>query len=293
MEKRKDRLRIAIHLVVYVALYFVTAAIFGPLLLWLGDYLLGVTAASVLSAVFANWLVLRIYENRRLVELGLWWNRSSMDNLGLGLLGGAGSACLVLAPPLVLRVAHFAPTPAERPGLDTFLFVTVLLAAGVVGEELFFRGYAFQLLLANLGPYATIVPVGVLFGLLHSSNPNINGVAIANTAGFGILFGYAYLRSRDLWLPIGLHFGWNFTLPLFGVNLSGLRMNVTGYELAWDGGRLWSGGAYGPEASLLTSAVLVVLFLFLWKAPVRRQFSPLTGPPAESAVCEPSPPLPS
>ena len=101
------------------------------------------------------------------------------------------------------------------------------------------------------------LPVGVLFALLHSSNPNATWFGLANTGAFGILFGYAYLRSRDLWLPIGLHMGWNFTLPLFGVNLSGLRMNVTGYEMSWTAGALWSGGEYGPEASILTSAVVL------------------------------------
>ena len=57
----------------------------------------------------------------------------------------------------------------------------------------------------------------MLFALLHSSNPNATWLGTANTAGFGILFGYAYLRSRDLWLPIGLHFGLElYTAPLRG-----------------------------------------------------------------------------
>jgi uncharacterized protein len=85
------------------------------------------------------------------------------------------------------------------------------------------------------------------------------------------LFGYAFLRSGDLWLPIGLHFGWNFTLPLFGVNVSGLTMKLTAVQMEWTVGPLWSGGEYGPEASVLTSVVLVGLSLYLWKAPVRFQ----------------------
>jgi hypothetical protein len=168
-----------------------------------------------------------------------------------------------------------------------------LLLAGAAGEELFFRGYGFQLLLASLGPYATILPVGVAFALLHMANPNASWFGIANTAGFGVLFGYAYLRSRDLWLPIGLHFGWNLTFALFGAHLSGLRINVTGYEMAWTAGGVWSGGGYGPEASVLTSVVILLLFGFTWKAPICRQSSPLTGPPAERALCDPSPSLPS
>ena len=290
---RKDLLRLAIQLIVYVVLYFLTALVFGPLLLWLGGYLAGNTGAVLVSAIAANWLTMRIYQDRHIVDLGLWWNRASRDNLGWGLMGGIGAACLVLLPPRAVRAAHLTPTPAEPGSAGTILFVTALLAAGAVGEELFFRGYGFQRLLAVAGPYATILPVGIVFALLHESNPNANWFGIANTAGFGILFGYAYLRSRDLWLPIGLHFGWNFTYPLFGVNLSGLRIKVTGYEMSWTAGDLWSGGAYGPEASILTSVVLLVLFAYVWKVPVRRQSSPLTDPPAESATCEPSPLLPS
>ena len=257
----KDPLRLGIHVVVYVALYFATAFVFSGLLVWLGGYLTGVTGTGLLSAVFANWLALRIYENRHLVEIGLWLNRRSAENLVLGLAGGAGSAALVLAPALLAGAAHLTPTPADQPTVGTIIFVSLLLLAGSVGEELFFRGYGFQELLAAVGPWATVIPVGVIFALLHGSNPGATWFSTANTAGFGILFGYAYLRSRDLWLPIGLHFGWNFTLPLFGVNVSGLRMKVTGYEMSWTAGSLWSGGEYGPEASILTSVVLIALFI--------------------------------
>ncbi len=282
----KDPLKLAIHLTVYAALFYATAFVFSGLLVWLGGYLTGVTGATLLSAVFANWLALRIYEDRHVVDIGLSVNRISAENLILGLAGGAGTAALVLIPPLLAGGAHLTPTPADQPTVGTIVFVSILLAGGSIGEEIFFRGYGFQELLAAVGPWATVIPVGVIFALLHGSNPGATWFSTANTAGFGILFGYAYLRSRDLWLPIGLHFGWNFTLPLFGVNVSGLRMKVTGYEMSWTAGSLWSGGEYGPEASILTSAALIALFVYLRKAPIRRQASPLTDPPAGSEACE-------
>jgi hypothetical protein len=288
MPARNDPLRIAISVGVYAVLCYGAPVVFYWVL-GMAGMLAGVTLTVLFSAIFANWLVLSIYQNRSLLALGLWWNRASAENLAYGMLGGIGAACLVLAPPLMVGAAHLA-SAAERPSTGTPLFVILILAAGAVGEELLFRGYGFQVLLAAFGPYATIVPVGVLFALMHSGNPNANWFGLANTAGFGILFGYAFLRTRDLWLPIGLHFGWNFTLPIFGVNLSGLRMNITGHEMVWTAGDLWSGGEYGPEASLLTSAVLFLLFVYLWKAPLHRQRSPLTDPPTESVVCEPAPP---
>ena len=260
--------------------------------LWLGGYLVGVTASLLFAALFVNWLAMRIFENRPLTDAGLWWNHASADNMAFGLAGGIGAGCLVMGPALAAGFGRMVPTPSEPFAASTLLFVAALLMAGAAGEELFFRGYGFQVLLSTAGPYATVLPVGVIFALLHGGNPHANWFAIVNTAGFGILFGYAYLRSRDLWLPIGLHFGWNFTLPLFGVPVSGLRMNVTGHAMVWSAGQWVSGGEYGPEASVLTSVVLVLLAAFIYKAPVRRQISPLADP-EESAVCEPQPPLPS
>jgi uncharacterized protein len=288
----KDPLRLAIRLVVYVVLGYLSLLIVGWVLLPLGA-VLGAVATVLAAACLVNWLSLTIYEHMTLLDLGLWWNRCSSYNLGLGMAAGVAAACLVLAPPLALGFAHMVPTPVEHPSFGAVVFIAVMLASGAIGEELLFRGYGFQIMLAEIGPFATILPVSAAFALLHGNNPHADWYGIANTAGFGTVFGYAYLRSRDLWLPIGLHFGWNLTLPLFGVNLSGLRMNVTGSEMSWTAGHLWSGGAYGPEASLLTSAVVALLLVFVWKAPVRRQSSPLTGPRAENAVCEPSPPLPS
>jgi len=204
-----------------------------------------------------------------------------------------GAAALVLAPPLAVGASHLVPAANYQPSIGNFLFVVALLAGGALGEELMVHGYAFQILLRALGAWGTILPVGVFFALLHGSNPASSRLSTSITAGFGIIFGFAYLRSRDLWLPIGLHFGWNFTLPLFGVNISGLRIRVTGYELAWTAGPLWSGGEYGPEASILSLAVLFVLFAYVWMAPVRRQTSRITDPPVESSACEVSPLSPS
>ncbi|MBZ5584699.1 MAG: CPBP family intramembrane metalloprotease [Acidobacteriia bacterium] len=290
MNPRKDPLRLAIRLGVFLisflVLYFLTSGLFS----WLLQDFAGPILAELASALCATWLALRIYEACRVIDVGLWWNRAAGDNLTLGLSAGVAAACLVTGLPLLLGWASIVRDhPASGEGI---VFAVLCLAAGAVGEEIVFRGYGLQILIAGLGPWAAVIPIGLLFGLLHAANPDATSVGVINTAAFGVLFGYAYLRSRDLWLPIGLHFGWNVTLPLFGANLSGIKIfrEITGHEMAWRAGTLWSGGEYGPEASLLTSLVFIPLFVFLWKAPIRRQTSPLTDRPAEGAICESSPP---
>ena len=126
------------------------------------------------------------------MQIGLWLNRLSAENLRVGAGRGDGSAAvLVLAPALLVGAAHLVSTPADQPTVGSIIFVSILLAAGSVGEELFFRGYGFQKLLAACGPWATVIPVGVCSRLLHGGNPAATWFSAVNTAGFGILFGYA------------------------------------------------------------------------------------------------------
>jgi hypothetical protein len=119
--------------------------------------------------------------------------------------------------------------------------------------------------------------------VLHGFNPGATPLSMANTAGFGVLFGFALLRSHDLWFPIGLHFGWNVAIPFLGAQLSGFTIQVVGYQVVWTAGNLWSGGSYGPEGSLLATAVLVLLSAIIAKVPVRRGVAHLLDPEQEDS----------
>ena len=235
------------------------------------------TLGTFAAAAVANAIVLRIYERGQLADIGLAWTSASRRNLALGALGGIGAALIVLAGPILFRVADLEAVPNEHFRWPSALFVSIVLLFGAVGEEMLFRGYMFQVLVKAIGPFATILPMSVLFGLAHSSNLNFSGFALMNTILWGIVLGYAFLVSGDLWLPIGLHFGWNWTLPMLGANLSGFTMGVTGYSMHWKIGGLWSGGAYGPEGGLLTSATVVAVFFYLQKAPIQHQEAFLLG----------------
>jgi membrane protease YdiL (CAAX protease family) len=280
MPAGRDPLRISLQVGLFIFFYLLFLVATG-FLVWGFGYLAGVTLSGFLAALGANLVAMRIYEGGRLWQIGFPWNRAAARNIGLGLVGGAGSAILVMVVPLASRAAAIVPLADSAANVRTLLYVTVMLFFGAAGEEMLFRGYGFQILLRNFGPYATILPVGVLFAALHTTNPHASALGLVNTAGFGMIFGYAFLRSRDLWLPIGLHFAWNVTLPLFGANVSGITIRVTSYVLQWKAGPVWSGGEYGPEASLLTSAVLFALFAFVRMAPVRRQENPLIDGLAE------------
>lgn len=276
---------VALRVGIYVLLVLVGLTLFSWLLAATGGYFLASALGVFLAALTANALSLQIYERVPFTAIGLQWSRASRANLLYGLAGGAGAAVLVLGLPLMLGLARLHPVPDAEANLRTLLFVMLVLVLGAIGEEMLFRGYAFQVLVASIGPYATVLPAGILFGLAHASNLGITRLGLLNTAAWGVLLGWAFLRSRDLWLPIGLHLGWNWMLPLFGVQLSGFTIQVTGFALEWKIGPVWSGGDYGPEGGLLTSIVILLLVGFLWKAPIRRQRSPLAPVRGEDGAC--------
>lgn len=244
---------------------FVLIAWIAMILLPIAIYpLAGLLVASAMTtfaaSALANAITVRIYERGRLSDLGLGWTPTSKRDFFIGAGASIVAAVIVAGGPIAVGAARFEAAPGVEHPWASFAFVSVVLLFGAFGEEMLFHGYAFQLLIRFLGAWATILPVSIIFGFAHMGNQNASMFGICNTMLWGVLLGFAYLRTRALWLPIGLHFGWNFALPLFGVNLSGFTMGVTGYTLHWSAGTLWSGGNYGPEGSVLTTVIVVALF---------------------------------
>jgi len=274
--KKPDFLGLILRVGLFVLIGWMGLIFFGTVLFWItGSKLIASTMAVFAAACVANAITVRIYERGQLSALGLGWSHTSSREFLLGLGSGAGGACLVMLLPVVAGAASFEKVPGSEHVWASLAFVSFVLLFGAFGEEMLFHGYAFQLLIRRLGAFATILPAALIFGLAHMDNPNSNLLGIGNTMLWGVLFGYAYVRTSALWLPIGLHFGWNVALPVFGANLSGFTMGVTGFALHWNAGGnagvLWSGGDYGPEGSLLTTAIVVVLFIVLHRFTVEQE----------------------
>lgn len=255
----------------FVFLVFVSMQFVAYLIYQAFGALIGGTVGLCLSGLLANLLTLQVFDRRPFSDIGLHLSRTSARNLLTGVVFGGGTAALMLLAPILGGAGHLVAKQHTNFQWSGLIFYTVAIFIAAAGEEMMFRGYAFQILIEKLGPYATLFPAAVIFGLTHASNPNVSWLGVVNTILWGVILGYAFLRSRDLWLPIGLHFGWNAVLPLFGVNLSGLTIDVTRYEYQWDVLPLWSGGAYGPEGGLLTTIFAIGLFYALMRVPIKAQ----------------------
>lgn len=258
-------------------LFLLFVRILGGLFGWVLYELIGYFPAAALSifaaAALATLIVLRTFERASFLDVGLSWSQASSRHFGLGIAAGVVPAVAAVLPFVLTGFASYQrvadPAAGFTPG--RFAMVFAFLLFGAIGEELMFRGYAFQIILNVARPFTTILPFAVLFAAAHTGNLHASTIPILNTFLWGVVLGYAYYRSGDLWLPIGLHFGWNIALPLLGAPLSGFDMPVTGFELKWAVPEVISGGKYGPEGGIVTTVMAALLFLWLIRAKIERQ----------------------
>jgi hypothetical protein len=242
-----------VALVISAALY-IGATVLGAVA---GKYVppsLGPQAVAIAHAALIIVPVVLVYK-LVIVRLGeqprddLRWNAEAGKNLGLGLLIGfliMASAVAIAAIVGVYRIT--GPGDTSRVVLE---LVATAIMPGIM-EELAFRGILFRWIEDFGGSWAALLVTSALFGLAHILNPNatwFSSFAIAVEAG--VLLGGAYMLTRSLWLPMGLHAAWNFTQgEIFDVPVSGIDEHGL-VQAKLSGPALLSGGQFGLEASII------------------------------------------
>lgn len=236
----------------------------APLTLVLG------LVTAVLAIFVYRWVV-RWSERRELTEIA-WQGAASRVSAGV-LIGALWFGAVIVNLYWLgdYRILGFG-TSAGPTALLGFM------AAAAVTEELMFRGVLFRLLEKPLGTVIAMVLTAALFGLYHMANADATiwgAVAIAVEAG-GTLAA-AYAATRSLWVPIGLHFAWNFTeAGIFGATVSGNGKTEGVLNSVISGPQLLTGGSFGPEGSLYSVGFGVLLtIVFLWIAHRRGNLVPL------------------
>src|SRR6266852_9339449 len=127
MPARVDPLRLALQVGLYIFFYALSLSLWVLSgLPWLLGLFAGSALGTFLSAVFTNVLALRIYEGRKLSDIGFHWNRASRWNLAWGLAGGIAGALVVLAGPLLTGAASMHADASEG-HWRTLVFITLIL----------------------------------------------------------------------------------------------------------------------------------------------------------------------
>jgi membrane protease YdiL (CAAX protease family) len=140
---------------------------------------------------------------------------------------------------------------------NTLIFFAMFVLVGW-HEELLSRGYHLQTIASGLNLLWGVIISSAVFGALHLGNPSANWISTTGIFLAGIFFAYGYIRTKQLWLPIGMHLGWNFFEGVvFGFPVSGLDIYAL-TRIQVHGPELWTGGAFGPEAGLIVLPALIL-----------------------------------
>jgi membrane protease YdiL (CAAX protease family) len=253
---------IGLRLLFLLVVFAVADAVFAPLASLAAKnpvtgLLVGLLIAAV--AVFGYARLVGWLEQRRVLEVQTATLRRQLAR-GVGLGIGLFAVTILLI---------FICNGYRVHGWGSFgdMIATFGLMAGVATvEELLFRGVLLRIVEEWAGTVIALAISSVLFGALHLINPGATvWGALAIAAEAGLLLGAAYVATRNLWLPIGLHLGWNFAESgIFGSTVSGSDGTVGGllHGVA-HGPAIISGGVFGPEASILSVLVCTIAGVLL------------------------------
>jgi CAAX protease family protein len=220
----------------------------------------------MLPALLALFKILTsLFEDALLGSIGLAFSSRWKTEVSIGLSLGVTMILVVAALEWSLGLAHFSWNPISvEQVLASGAYNCLLFAVAATNEEITFRGYPFQRLVDAIGPAGAVAILSISFGLLHLQNPSHTWLSTLNTIAIGISFSVAYLRTRSLWLPIGMHFAWNFSLGYgLGLPVSGILFSKTLFQASVQGPVWLTGGNYGPEGSWLATGVIVAATIYL------------------------------
>jgi membrane protease YdiL (CAAX protease family) len=219
-------------------------------------------SSVVLAATFLglSWIFVRFIDHRDFSTLGLTLRAGRARELCVGLAIGTALQLIVMGILAGTHSVHYSPIAGYSLHLWRLVGANVLLFAfAATVEELAFRGYAFKWLMWSIGTPAALVISGILFGLGHLSNPNPTFFSTLNTALAGILLAIPYVRTRSMWMQIGVHWSWNVVLcTIVSLPVSGINFGPGLFVVENSGPRWLTGGNYGPEGGAAVTLVCVV-----------------------------------
>ena len=224
---------------------------------WL-NWIITVAASAAMIALYA--LFVKWFEKRPARDIPM--PRMAGDTLK-GFCVGFLLFVLVVGTMMIFKLftldTPITPDSASQIVLAFFMFLTVAVA-----EEIIFRGILFRWIDEKWGFVVALIVSALLFGLLHITNPGAtwwSSLAIAIEAG--LMLGAASKYSGTLWVPIGIHWAWNFTQGnVFGIAVSGADAGASILHGTTSGPDLLTGGIFGAEASLIT--VLFGIAISAW-----------------------------
>jgi len=273
---RFGHLRALWRIAIFLLLTFALATAIGWLIRFIpfpdeGDALLtwkelgdrgGLTLAMILAALIAlQWI-----DRRPLMLLGLGLLDGWKRDFGLGLIIGVVMISITLA---LLWAGGFMLLSLNDLTLNLLAGLSkalLLFFVAALLEELMLRGYPLQAFIEGSRVWIAVILLSSIFAVLHLDNPDSTIPSSLNIFLAGVLLSVCYLKTRSLWLPTGLHLGWNWMQASFwGMGVSGYHVQWSVFAAEPQGADWISGGKFGAEASIVATVVVALTAYLIWK----------------------------
>lgn len=215
---------------------------------------------SIISCI----IVWRWLDKKKIREMGITSIKSNSNEFLVGLVAGAITISIVAIGIICFGNVEFI-NPINKPNISLSLVYGLIAFAFVgFGEEILSRGYIMSVLKQTRSKWVVLVGPALIFAMLHLANNGISILAFINLFLVGLLFAYMFMKSKNIWMPIGYHITWNyFQGYIWGFGVSG--NDVQGlYKIKNVSDNIINGGAFGPEGGLMVTIVICLTFGFVY-----------------------------
>lgn len=225
----------------------------------LGEHTSSIVRRTNLFVVVAlsYWAFVRFYERRAAQELSLRWR-------WIVLAAAAGSVSIGVTILALYATGHYELMSFRGFGETAGIFATIWIAA--VLEEVAFRGILFRILEEGIGTKGALAASAVIFSAAHLTNQGAHWVTFFSVTLAGLMWALWFIIWRNIWVVAAHHCCWNATIFMIGVPLSGEDWRAQApFETVTHGSALWTGGAFGPEDSLVNLFISLAICILLWR----------------------------
>lgn len=239
---------------------------------------LPVEITSVIAALIATWLMGLLFKSVQISDFGLH-KLSRLPHFIVGTVIGVGMIGITLM--LINQFGVLSLNPDFRFSLSVMQFALIGgVSLNAIAQEIVFRGYFFTTLHKKYSSSIAIIVSSLIFVVVHAgvfSEPwPESAIGASNLFLAGVLMSVAYLRTQSLWLPIGLHIGWNLSQALLNLEVTGQTLARGGPLFILEGPTILTGGNIGLEGSILgilgVIAGLILVGLIFRSAPDKSEY---------------------
>lgn len=186
---------------------------------------------GILVELAMSWLIVWLFEKGNLSVLGLRPGRKRLFDFLIFFFVTAACSSLSFLLNMLIAKSRYQLNPELSFGL--IAEGTWFVVKSVLFEELIFRGVLLYILIKKFGAVWGILISSLAFGIYHWFSHELWGqpmqmlFELLSSAAIGSVMAWGYAKSRSLYIPVAIHFGWNLVqMVVFSGNTIGGQLFV-------------------------------------------------------------------